>query len=219
MAAGFVGNDTVTVAGLQARSALFGQVTKLDGISFLATKYDGVLGLGWSSLSVAGMPPIFDLLYQQGKLEGNSFSFYLTKKPNQVGSALVLGGTNPKYAASAFKYYPILQPSYWSLALKDILFNGTSYKTSPNLQAILDTGASIIAGPTAVVDRMLANLGPGAQKQVDCDKVGSLPRLEFRIGMDSYVLKGEDYVLEVTEFGMTVCLVGIIGVELPPEMG
>ncbi len=49
------------------------------GISFLASKFDGILGMGWPAISVDNQPLIFDLLYQQGQVSGNSFSFYLTK--------------------------------------------------------------------------------------------------------------------------------------------
>jgi len=50
------------------------------GISFLASKFDGILGMAWPAISVDNLPLIFDLLYKQGRVEGNSFSFYLTKK-------------------------------------------------------------------------------------------------------------------------------------------
>lgn len=76
---GFLGKDTVTVAGVKATNALFGQITRLEGISFLASKFDGILGMAWPSISVLGCPLIFDLLVDQKQVEGNSFSFYLTK--------------------------------------------------------------------------------------------------------------------------------------------
>lgn len=80
---GFVGNDTVDIAGLKAERALFGQVTSISGISFLAAKFDGIFGMAWPSMSVVGMPLIFDILYQQGKIANNSFSMFFTKNPGQ----------------------------------------------------------------------------------------------------------------------------------------
>ena len=67
------------MGGLTANNAYFGQVTNLKGLSFIAAKFDGILGMAWPKISVDSLPLIFDLLYQQGKVEGNSFSFYLTK--------------------------------------------------------------------------------------------------------------------------------------------
>lgn len=157
---GFIGQDNTIVAGLTAKNSLFGQVTRLEGISFLASKFDGILGMAWPQISVLGCPLIFDLLYQQGQVEGNSFSFYLTKKAGEAGSALVLGGVNPKYAAGDFKYYQLKMKNYWSLEMSDVIFNGTSYKVG-NLLGIIDTGTSVIVGPTKVVEQMTKAFGPG----------------------------------------------------------
>jgi len=87
--------------------------------------------------------------------------------------------------------------NYWLLDMTDVIFNGTSYKVSPDLVGIIDTGTSVIVGPTDVVDRMTAGFGPGKQKQVDCSQLSKLPLLEFKFGSDSYVLRPEDYILQV----------------------
>lgn len=112
---GFIGQDVTTVAGLQAKDSLFGQVTTLKGVSFLASKFDGILGMAWPSISVNGCPLIFDLLYKQGQVSGNSFSFYLTRKAGENGSALVLGGVDQKYYTGDFKYYKLKMQNYWAL--------------------------------------------------------------------------------------------------------
>lgn len=49
---GYLGQDTTSVAGLLAKNSLFGQITKLEGISFIASKFDGILGMGWPAISV-----------------------------------------------------------------------------------------------------------------------------------------------------------------------
>lgn len=176
--------------------------------------------MAWQSISVDNMPLIFDLLYKQGRLDGNSFSFYLTKKAGQDGSALVLGGVDKKYASTDFKYYPLKMKNYWTLQMTDIVFNGTSYKTAgADLIGIIDTGTSVIVGPTKVVEKMTAGFGPGKEKQVDCNTLPSLPNLELKFGQDNYILKPEDYILQVTEFGQTVCIVGIMGLDLPASLG
>ena len=215
---GFVGKDSVWFAGLEAKGALFAQITALQGVSFLASKFDGILGMAWPQISVNGLPLIFDLLVNQSKVEGNSFSFYLTKVPGSNGSALVLGGVNKKYYTGDFKYYPLSMTAYWGITMDDIIFNGTSYKVG-NLLGIVDTGTSVIVGPTKVVENMTKGFGSGKQKQVDCATVPNLPTLDFIIGGDKYSLKGEDYILKVTEFGKDSCIVGIMGLDLPPQLG
>lgn len=160
----------------------------------MASKFDGILGMAWPSISVNGLPLIFDLLFKQGLVEGNSFSFYLTRVPGANGSALVLGGVNPKYYTGSFKYYNLKRTDYWGIAIDDIVFNGTSYKVG-DILGIVDTGTSVLVGPTKVVENMTKAFGSGKQKQVDCSIVPTLPNLDFIINGDVYTLKGKDYIL------------------------
>ncbi len=215
---GYLGQDTTTVAGLTAKNSSFGQITKLEGISFIAAKFDGILGMGWPAISVERCPLIFDLLYKQGQVSSNSFSFYLTKKAGEEGSSLVLGGVNPSYAVEPFKYYKLAMENYWTIDMDDVVFNGTSYKTGKAI-AIIDTGTSVIAGPVKVIEKMTAGFGPGKEKQVDCTKIDTLPDLSFTFGGDKFVLKPIDYILQVAEGSKTVCIVGLIGLDLPPQLG
>lgn len=175
--------------------------------------------MAWPAISVNGLPLIFDLLYKQKLIESNSFSFYLTRVAGQNGSALVLGGVNPKYYTGSFKYYKLKMDNYWAIAMDDIIFNGTSYKNNPNLLGIVDTGTSVLVGPTKVVDEMTKAFGSGKQKQVNCSIVPSLPTLDFIIGGDKYTLRGQDYILEVDAGTQKQCIVGIIGLDLPPQLG
>jgi cathepsin D len=215
---GYLGQDTTTLAGLTAKNSSFGQITKLEGISFIASKFDGIMGMGWPAISVQGCPLIFDLLYKQGQIQSNSFSFYLTKVAGMEGSSMVLGGINPNYATEPFKYYKLKMQNYWITEMADVVFNGTSYKNG-TLSAIIDTGTSVIAGPKHIIDKMTAAFGPGKEKQVDCSTLDKLPDLMFQFGADKYVLKPVDYILQVAEGSKTVCIVGLIGLDLPPQLG
>jgi len=102
--------------------------------------------------------------------------------------------------------------------MNDVVFNGTSYKNG-TLTAIIDTGTSVIAGPKKVIDEMTKAFGSGKEKQVDCATLDKLPNLTFQFGADSYVLKPVDYILQIAEGSKTVCIVGLIGLDLPPQLG
>ena len=66
---------------------------------------------------------------------------------------------------------------------------------------------------------MTKGFGPGKQKQVDCSTLPSLPDFSVTFGGDKYVLKPQDYILQVAQGSKTVCIVGIIGLDLPPQLG
>lgn len=66
---------------------------------------------------------------------------------------------------------------------------------------------------------MTKEFGSGKQKQVDCSKVPTLPTLDFKIGGKVYSLTGKDYILEIDQGGKSTCIVGILGLDLPPVLG
>jgi len=110
---GWVSQDSVNFGGVEVPTQEFAEITKLSGIGFITGKMDGILGLGYDAISELGITPIFESMFNQGLIDDESFSFYLTRESSAAGSSLVLGGVNPKYAASDFKYYPLSAESYW----------------------------------------------------------------------------------------------------------
>lgn len=90
---GFMSNDLVTVDGVQVKMT-FGESTSLKGVSFLAAKFDGILGMAFPKISVNGVTPYFHRLMEENLVDDASFSFFLTHTPGSTGSKLVLGGVN-----------------------------------------------------------------------------------------------------------------------------
>jgi len=198
----------VTVAGVQAPNIDFGESTTLKGVTFIAAKFDGILGMAFPAISVDKMVPVYQAMYDQGLVESNSFSFALTAKPGQEGSKLVLGGVNPDYAASEWNYSPLVSATYWMIQMDSMSLNGVEVQ---KLNAIVDTGTSAIVGPKDLVGRLVE----GLPQQPDCADVDKQPDLEFVIGGQSYVLTPNDYYLKVTQFGKTVCALGIMSLDAP----
>ena len=76
---GFVSQDTVCVADVCVKDQLFAEATHEPGIAFLAAKFDGILGMGFYSISVNGIPTPFDMMVEQGLVEDSKFSFWLNR--------------------------------------------------------------------------------------------------------------------------------------------
>ena len=61
------------------KNVLFAEATKQPGISFIFAKFDGILGMGWPSISVNNIAPVFEDMVAQGLVENPVFGFYLSR--------------------------------------------------------------------------------------------------------------------------------------------
>jgi len=220
---GFVSQDTVCVADVCVKDQLFAEATHEPGIAFLAAKFDGILGMGFYSISVNGIPTPFDMMVEQGLVEDSKFSFWLNRNPDDpVGGFLVLGGSDPDLYEGEMHYVDLSATTYWQVSMAGISVGGdNTVACSGGCEAILDTGTSLNVGPTKESKAINEAIGakeviPGTgQYQVDCDVVDQLPAIEFEFGGKVFVLNGADYILKVTQRGVTQCISGFAGLDTP----
>ncbi|CAB1341467.1 unnamed protein product [Coregonus sp. 'balchen'] len=76
---GFISGDTVSLAGMQVAGQQFGEAVKQPGITFAVARFDGVLGMGYPSISVDKITPVFDTAMAAKLLPQNIFSFYISR--------------------------------------------------------------------------------------------------------------------------------------------
>ena len=206
--------DTVRIGGLEATGFQFAEMTK-ESLNFFVARFDGILGFGFKRISVDGFPTIVEALNTQGKLKTNSFSFYLTNQPGAAGSALVLGGVDPKYHTGDFTYHKLKAETYWLIELGAVAIGSTTVAKSVN--GIVDTGTSVIVGSEDIVQKIQAVIGSG--KEIDCSKIATLPDLEFTIDAKVYPLPASYYIIKASIFGRTACINGVQGLDFPPRFG
>lgn len=171
--------------------------------------------MAYPAISLDHITPVFNQGYEEGKFEDNSFAFYLTAESGADGSALVLGGVDPQYATTPFKYYPVRLQAWWVVDVRGITVNGQVIHLDGG---IVDSGTSVLVGSPSAVKKVFAAGLPDSQ-QVDCDKIDTYPSISFNVGGDEYALAPTDYIIKATVLGVTQCILGIMELELPPQIG
>nr|AIZ03378.1 cathepsin D [Lethenteron camtschaticum] len=221
---GYLSQDTTTIGDLSVKKQVFGEAIKQPGITFIAAKFDGILGMAYPSIAVDKVTPVFDSVIAQKLVDKNVFSFYLNRDPQApLGGELMLGGTDPKYYKGELSYVPVTRQAYWQIQMDGLNVEGGLALCSGGCAAIVDTGTSLIAGPTKEVEALQKAIGAVplvmGEYMINCDKVPTLPVVVLTIGGKKYSLTGEQYVMKVSQAGQTVCLSGFIGMDIPPPAG
>ncbi|XP_028267251.1 napsin-A [Parambassis ranga] len=221
---GFISGDTVSIAGLSVPGQQFGEAVKQPGITFAVARFDGVMGMAYPSISVAKVTPVFDTAMAAKLLPQNIFSFYISRDPKApVGGELVLGGTDPQYYSGDLHYVNVTRKAYWQVEMSGVTVGNQLTLCKSGCQAIVDTGTSLIVGPVEEIRALQKAIGAlpllMGEYLIDCKKIPSLPIISLNIGGKMFNLTGEDYVMKETQLGMSICLSGFMGLDIPPPAG
>lgn len=194
---------------------------------FVSGKFDGILGLSFPSLSAAGYKPVFDSIISQKLLSNNMFSFYYTALPQQ-NSAILLGAPARDLYEGSLAWVKVSKPLYWEVNLIDIEYDGVSLGVCPDgpCKAVVDTGTSLLTGPSQEVTKMLRRL----HVHRDCTQQSLLKPITYIIGdadgqhrftiePDYYVLKSMPRTNAVGRTTPKYCRAGFMALDVPQPRG
>jgi len=222
---GYYSKDTIHLGDIDVTDYTFAEVDNTKGLgpAWAAGHFDGICGMGWDDISVDHVKTPLRALVDSKKLGANQFAFYLGSG-GAVGE-LVLGGVDSAHYTGDFATVPVIETApgktgYWAFTMDDAKVGGTSVTTVR--KAIIDSGTSLLAVPTADMKKIAAAVGakpvlpfPPFNKEftIDCNSTG--PDIDFVIGGKTYGLTKKDYVLN--EQGE--CLLGFTGMDIPAPAG
>lgn len=124
-------------------------------------------------------------------LDKNWFSFYLADENENAKSQIIFGKPNEKYYQGKINWHNVKEPSYWQLDMDEIYLNNESMNfCNGPCKLVIDTGTSVITGPTDDLRNLLHKI-----PIKDCENIQSLPELAFKVDDVIYTLNPQDYII------------------------
>uniref|UniRef100_A0A8C3XGF4 cathepsin E n=1 Tax=Cyanoderma ruficeps TaxID=181631 RepID=A0A8C3XGF4_9PASS len=217
---GIIGSDQVAVSDVWVQ---FAESISEPGKAFLDADFDGILGLAYPSLAVDGVTPVFDNMMAQNLVELPIFSVYMSSNPDSPqGGELLFGGFDTSRFTGTLNWVPVTQQGYWQIQLDNIQLGGTVTFCANGCQAIVDTGTSLIAGPTKDIKELQNLIGAvsvDGEVRARCSSLDVMPDLTFTINGLPYTLSAQAYTLVESGDGITFCISGFQGNDVPPPTG
>ena len=218
---GIVSYDNVSIASLMVKNQSFGEIYRLSLVPFALSKFDGILGMGFPSISVKGLPPVFVNMVRQKVIRLPVFAFWLRRgSQTNYGGELHLGGIDSSKFSGDVVYANVTSQTYWQFKMQAVQVDGVSMGVcqKTDCQVIADTGTSLIVGPTSEINYLNFKLGAKrnflGQHYFDCEILSSLPNVTFVISNTKLTLSPENYVMNLKG----TCLSGFYGLDLPSPL-
>nr|AFX73038.1 preprogaline A [Galium verum] len=172
---GFSSQDSVGVGDIVVKNQVFIEASREGSLSFVLAKFDGILGLGFQEIAVDDMVPVWYNMVNQGLVNEKVFSFWLNRDEDaEEGGELVFGGVDPKHFIGQHTYVPVTQKGYWQFEMGDVIVGGASTGfCEGGCKAIVDSGTSLLAGPTTIVTEINHAIGGEGVVSVECKEIVS----------------------------------------------
>lgn len=180
------------------------------GLGYTFAYFDGILGLGFDSISVGGAETVFHNAIDQGKVEKPMFAFYLGD--NADGELTFGGYDDDKFEGDELTWVPLSDATYWRIDMDAVKIGEFSIGES---DAIVDSGTSLIIGPKMDILAIALEIGAKptltGQYTIDCEKVAGIPDMTWTIAGKEYTVAGKKLVIQSA--GM--CIFAMMGMDFP----
>lgn len=210
---GYYSVDVFHIAHQTLENITFAEAVVMP-LSFAFNEADGVLGLGFNTLALDGVTPIFYSLLNQKRIAEPVFSFYLNRDhTSSRGGNLILGGSDAKHYNGSFTYLPVTRKAYWQISMDRLeidVANKTVAFCINGCDVVLDTSTITITAPLAAAGKINELLDASSEwfgrLRVPCNLVPKFPPLSFIFAGSYFTVESHVYIQKVTVLGVTLCL-------------
>ncbi|CAL8577881.1 aspartic proteinase precursor [Xanthoria parietina] len=216
---GYVSRDTVQIGDIKIKNQDFAEATSEPGLAFAFGRFDGIMGLGYDTISVNKIVPPFYNMIDQGLIDEPLFAFYLgdTNKDGDESEA-TFGGINTDHFTGKLTKIPLRRKAYWEVDLDSISYGDESADLD-DTGVILDTGTSLIALPSTLAELLNKEIGAkkgfNGQYSIDCSARDNLKDITFTLTGHNFTISPYDYILEV----QGSCISSFFGLDIPAPAG
>nr|AWJ68100.1 pepsinogen A2 [Lateolabrax maculatus] len=193
---GYLAIDTVEVGGISVANQVFG-ISHSEAPFMAHMAADGILGLAFQSIASDNVVPVFDNMVSQGLVSQNLFSVYLSSNSEQ-GSEVVFGGVDSSHYTGQISWIPLTSATYYQIKMDSVTINGQTVACAGGCQAIIDTGTSLIVGPTGDINNMNSWVGASTNQYgeatVNCQNIGNMPDVTFTLNGNAFTVPASAYV-------------------------
>lgn len=153
---GQIAQDAVSMGGFNISNQQFLAVNTLSS-GLLSGSVGGILGLAFQTIAATGAKPFWEAQADAGQLTTPEMSFFLTRFNGNTsatalepGGTFTLGGTDPTWYTGNIEFLNLNAASFWMLSVAGVTVQGNSVPitTGNSALAAIDTGTTLIGGPT-----------------------------------------------------------------------
>ncbi|XP_049616440.1 nothepsin [Syngnathus scovelli] len=223
---GVMARDTLKMGEMSVPSQEFGESVYEPGSTFVVARFDGVLGMAYPRLAEILGNPVFDNMMTHNNMDQPVFSFYLSRQSGSsrdVDGHLLLGGTDEALYDGPITWLPVTTKAYWQILMDGVSVQGLKSLCPRGCEAIVDTGTSLIAGPTNQILTLQQLIGATptsiGEFFIDCTRLSSLPHVTFVLGGNEFTLTAEDYVRKEMLDDRELCLSGFQAIDIVSPQG
>jgi hypothetical protein len=172
--------------------------------------FDGIFGLGLPEMSEGPNCSFLAGIHASKALPSTAFGLFLTDAGQ---SEITFGGPDPRRYVGDVAYFPVAgEDGYWDVQIGGFAVDHEALPGNGHgCRAVLDSGTSQIAGPTALIVAIVEKIDVAK----DCSNLATLPTISVLVGDSTLDLDPEDYV----DNADGQCELALIPMDVPPPQG